>query len=142
MPVLTDVLGDVDDILGLRDDLGVELHKVYMVTRTWTGTEIGDGTFADVVVQMLPTPRVYEYGDNYKIREGGMVKMGDIKLKMVSKQSYPLRASIDGTVPTENVQKFYLIGGVYFSVVGGSVEERHVTWNLLLRRSTDQRAPT
>lgn len=136
-PVYDDLLGDVDSILGIRDDLGVALHPVFLVTREWSaGTEIGEGDFTDSEKQVLPSPRIKEYADDYKIKEGGAIQQGDIILKMISKQSYPNRSDIDCSVGAQHVEKFYKINEVFYRVI--FVWEQHVTWNVHLRRVSDQ----
>lgn len=132
MPIYKDLIGDIDSILGVRDDIGAELKHVYLVTRTWSGMEIGDGTSTEVVTQMLPTPRIVELMDDYRIREGGAFQQGDVLLKMVSKQSYVARTDVDCFSNNPSVEKFYRINDIDYRVI--NVQEKHVTWNVQLRR--------
>jgi hypothetical protein len=137
VPVYDDLLGDVDSILGIRDDLGVALHPVFIVTRTWSaGTELGEGDYSDTELQMLPSPRIKEFADDYKIKEGGAIQQGDIMLKMISKQSYPKRSDVDCSVDQQFIEKFYKINDIFYRVI--FVWEQHVTWNVHLRRVSDQ----
>lgn len=136
MGVISDLIPSVDEILGIRDDLGVALKEVWMVTRTWSGSEIGVGTFTEVRVRMLPSPRVVEFSQDLRIKEGGSVRAGDIQLKMVSKESYSTEASVDCSSNTANVEKFYEVGGIVYRPI--SITEKHLTWTILLRRVSDQ----
>lgn len=135
--VVSDLLGGVDDILGLRDDIGAALKEVHLVTRSWRGSEPGDGTYVESKVRMLPSPRVVEFTDSHKIREGGAVQQGDIMLKMISKNLYPKAADLDCSSGDAAVERFYEVGGSLYRVV--TVTEKHVTWNVLLRKLTAQR---
>lgn len=137
MSVVSDLLSNVDSILGIRDDIGAALKEVWLVTRAWRGSEPGDGTYVETKVRMLPSPRVVEYTDQARIREGGAVQQGDIMLKMISKQSFPEAADIDCSSGDASVEKFYEVGGSLYRVV--SVTEKHVTWSVLLRKLTSQR---
>jgi hypothetical protein len=134
--IVDDLRSGINDILGLRDSLGVGLKKVYLVTRTWSGSELGEGTKTITKRQILPSPRVVEFMDQYKIKEGGAVQQGDLMLKMVSKQSYPLRSDVDCTSNSENVEKFYEVGGALYRVI--MVREKHVVWEIQLRKDSKQ----
>lgn len=134
--VVQGVLENVNDILGLRDSLGAGLKDVFLVTRTWSGTEIGDGTKTDAKVKMLPSPRVVEFKHDMRLVEGGFVKAGDVLLKMVSKQTYPTENLLDGTSADPKIEKLYEVGGVLYRVI--NVREKHVVWNVLLRRLSQQ----
>ena len=57
-------------------------------------------------------------------------------LKMVSKQSYPLRSDVDCTSNSENVEKFYEVGGALYRVI--MVREKHVVWEIQLRKDSKQ----
>ena len=58
----TSLKGCVDKALEVRDNLGPTLHKVYFVTRTWSGEDIGDGTESIVRTLISPSPRIVDYG--------------------------------------------------------------------------------
>lgn len=134
--VVEGVLESVNDILSLRDSIGAALKEVYLVTKTWPGTEIGDGTAVVTKVKMVPSPRVVEFKHNLRLVEGGAVKSGDILLKMVSKQTYPTENLLDCTSAVQTVEKFYEVGGILYRFL--SATEKHVTWNVLLRRVSQQ----
>lgn len=134
--IVDDLRLNVNGILKIRDDIGAALKTVFMVTRTWSGTELGDGTSVEVRAQMLPSPRVVEFKSDVRIKEGGFVKVGDILLKMVSRQNFPHENMVDGTSEVPNIEKFYEVGGVLYRVI--NVATKHLTWNILLRPISDQ----
>lgn len=87
-----DVLVDslvVDVIDGLRADLhpqfGVRPYRVYTVKRAWQGEEIGDGAYSDVVTEIEPQPRVWQW-DGYKfvLAVHGLDERGEVKITEVS----------------------------------------------------------
>lgn len=135
MGVISDLIPNINSILGIRDDMGVALKVVNIVTRSWSGGKLGLGSITETSVQMLPSPRVVEFKTSLAIKEGGAVQAGDIMLKMVSKASYS-QTDLDFTLLSGSVEKFYDIGGVRYRPVG--VTEKHVCWTVLLRRVTDQ----
>lgn len=134
--IVNDVLGCTDDILGLRDDLGAIKHKVYILTRTWTGSELGDGTPSDVTVQILPTPYLVDYSHDLRLREGGKIREGDIVLKHLSKQTYTEESMIDCSVDNKTTEKYYYIDGKLYNVV--HVKSDYVYWNVHVRKAAKQ----
>lgn len=126
-----------DDILGIRDDIGAQLKLVYLVTRTWSGSEPGDGTATDAETQLLPTPHVVDYSHNVKIAEGGAFKQGDILLRGISKVAYPAQSSVDLSTEGAGIEKFYRVGELLYKVI--SIREKHLTWDIQLRKLSDQR---
>lgn len=136
MSFLDDLRADLNPILSIRDDLGVALKPVYLVTRNWTGEEIGDGTYSDIAVRVAPSPRVVEFFNNFTIKEGGAVQQGDLLLKMISKESYPTQNRIDCTTELANQEKFYKVGVHLYRVI--MVKEKQLVWEVQLRKVTKQ----
>lgn len=132
MSILNGLRANVNSILGLRDSLGVQKGLVYLVTRTWSGDEIGAGTMTEAKVQMLPTPYIYVFTADRKIPEGGVVKQGDIILRQISMQSYPTEDLINCSSNLANVEKLYEVDGNLYRVI--EVTKKHVTWKVVLRR--------
>lgn len=135
--IVDDLRSGVNDLLGIRDSIGAALKEVWIVTRTWSGIELGDGTAFETREQMLPSPRVVEFKTDLRIKEGGAVQSGDIMLKMVSRQSFPNQADVDFSGIASNVEKLYEVGGRLYRPVG--VTEKHLTWTILLRPLSDQK---
>lgn len=127
----------LDEILGLRDSLGVALMPVYQVERTWTGEENGDGTASEVKTQILPSPRIVSMSDDSRVVTGGAVQLDDLMLKGISKSSYSTKNLIDGTTAAQNIQKFYEVDGALYSVT--NVQEKHLTWNVQIRKLSNQK---
>jgi hypothetical protein len=122
----------LDDVLGIRDDIGAIKQPVFIITRTWSGEAPGDGTKRDTEKQVLPTPMVVDLSHSLRILEGGAVKRGDLILKMISKNQFPLESEVDGKSPSRNVEKFYRVGEAYYQVI--SVTEDYAWWNVQIRR--------
>lgn len=135
MGVIDDLIPDVNGILGIRDTLGVGLKKVSIITRTWSGYTVGDGTFVDVEEPMVPSPHVTQFRQDLRVAEGGAVKRQDVQLKMISKVNYT-ETDLDFSDVSDPVEKFYSLSGEIYRPI--QVIERHVTWSVMLRRSNDQ----
>lgn len=135
--IVNDILSCADDILGIRDDIGATKHPIYILTRVWSGDEIGSGTAVDTKVQMLPTPYLVDFSHSLRLREGGKIKEGDILLKTVSKQSYPTENLIDCSVSNKKTEKFYFINGFLYQVI--SVTSSYVTWAVHIRKTNKQK---
>lgn len=133
----------VDDILGLRDSLGAALMPVYFVERQWTGDESGDGTATETTEQVLPSPRIVSMSDDSRVMEGGAIQLDDILLKGISKNKYPSKVDVDGTTDDQSIERFYEIDGQLYGVI--NVTEKHLTWNVQVRKLSNQKrhpAPT
>lgn len=137
MSIVDAVLACTDSILSVRDQIGAIKHQVYMLTRTWSGDEIGEGTPTDSLTQILPTPHIVDLSHSLNIREGGMIKQGDLILKSISRQSYPNESDIDCTKTIENVERYYFIDGRIYEVI--SVKRKYVTWQIQIRRTIKQK---
>lgn len=126
----------LNDILGLRDDIGAALKPVYILTRTWSGSEPGDGTATDVKVRMLPSPRVVYPNRKHVNKPGGAAEEVDLMLKMVSKETYNTYAKVDDATTLKKIEKFYDVGGLLYRPI--EIREKHLVYEILLRLSTDQ----
>lgn len=136
--ILDGLRANVNSILGLRDSLGVQKGLVFLIKRTWSGEELGDGTPTDLRTQMLPSPHIKVFTGDQKIPEGGMVKHGDIILSQISQQTYPIEDLIDVTSDDPKVEYLYEVDGSFYRVI--EVTKKHVTWKVILRRLSDQEA--
>lgn len=129
--IVEDVLSCTDDILGLRDDLGAIKHIVYILTRTWSGDELGSGIATDVIVQILPTPYLVNLDHNVRLVMAGKVKEGDIMLKHFSKQTYTEENMIDCSVGDKKTEKYYYVDQKLYNVV--HIKSDYVYWNVHIR---------
>jgi len=136
MSLIDSLMPVIDDILSLRDQLGVALKKVGIVTRTWEGFEPGEGKARDSYDQILPTPEIVDFSHRQRIQTGGAVQQGDIILKHLSKKTYPQKSLIDCSTTEKKIEKFYDLGGELYQVI--SVKEDHFTWDVQVRKLSDQ----
>jgi hypothetical protein len=99
IPVLTGLATMNDDVLvdslvadvidGLREDLhpqfGVRAYRMFVVTRTWNGSQAGDGAFVDAAAELRPQPRLWQWtGLKYVQANCGIREVGDVKATEVS----------------------------------------------------------
>ena len=135
---LIDSLKDCSNsILGVRDGIGAQLKKICIITRTWTGTEVGEGDAKDKSKDFLPTPHIVDLSLNFRAKESGNVKDGDILLKGASKVSYPDKSEFATQGHGKNVERFFLVGDVLYEMI--SARERYLTWDIQLRPLSDQK---
>lgn len=137
--IITGLAAGFDDILGLRDSLGVALMPVFHVVRTWSGEEVGRGDATEVETRILPSPKIVSMSNDVRIKEGGVVQLDDIQIKGISKVKFPLKSQIDCSVgdEEEGVERFYALDGELYTVVG--IVEKHLTWQVHLRKLTNQK---
>lgn len=135
--ILDSLKGCSDAILGVREKIGADIHKVHIVSRTWTGEAVGAGTCEDVEVLIEPTPAIRDLSNDHRVKEGGSVQNGDLMIKHLSKNRYATRAELDCT-STDLVEKFYKIGGKLYTVI--NVVEDYITWHVQVRLRSDQRS--
>jgi hypothetical protein len=133
--IIDSLLPAIDSILGVRDSAGAVIDKVYIVTRTWSGSQIGDGTAVDTERQMLPSPGLKNYSQSLRLREGGSVKAGDIILTNVSRNSFS-EQDLDGSTPTQNIERFFRVGEKLYQVI--SIVKKYVTWDVQIRELSNQ----
>lgn len=133
--VVDSLLPAIDSILGVRDQIGAVIQPVYVVIRTWSGSQVGDGTAVDTKDQIYPTPGLKNFAQDIRLREGGSVKAGDIILVGVSKNLYT-EEMLDGSTDTPNIEKFFLVGAKLYQVI--NVVEKYVTWDVQLRELSNQ----
>lgn len=130
--LVDDIKAVVDDILGIRDEIGALKYPIYILTRTWPGQK-GVGTPVDVKEQILPSPNLVDLTLRYNSNPAGNVRQSDISLKMISKNKYTEK-DIDCSVsdPTKQ-ERWYYINGSLYEVV--SVTEEYVYFNVLLKKT-------
>lgn len=131
MGIVDDVLSISNDILGLRDELGAIKHHIFILERKWT-EERGKGKFTDTKTQILPTPYLVDYSHDLRLKESGLIKQGDLILKMISKKTYK-KDQIDCSVLDNKTEKYYLIENNLYEVVG--ITEDYVTYNVQIRKT-------
>lgn len=129
--------GCVDSILSIREKLGADLRHVYLVTRTWTGRTPGEGTYTDAVEEIKPVPALRELKHDRRVKDGGTATEGDLLIYHISKNQYPTDDLLSCASSAKNIEKFYKIGKFTYTVL--KIQERYITWDIEVRRRTDQR---
>lgn len=125
--------------LQTREDLGLAFQKVYLVTRTWSGQNIGDGTYSEKTVQITPTPIVEEHDFDLRLTEGGSIKQGDRIIKKILKSKFPNESDVDTRIQdnSKKVEILYKIGTAYYVVQ--HILEKALYWDVQVRRVIDAR---
>lgn len=123
----------INPILEVRDFLGAEKHKTYILTRDWPGEMVGEGIPSDSKEMIDPSPSLVDVTLNHRTREGGKVKEGDLMLKMISKQTFPNRSQVDGTTSSGQQEKYYYIDEDLYQII--QVTEDHLWWNVTVRKN-------
>ena len=144
MTLVSDLTENIDCILGIRDVLGAEIHKVFILKRTKStiDPELGgfdnDATITDEVERsILPSPRIVDYSHSVRLKEGGAIKQGDLILKMISKNKFD-KADIDCSLLSgegENIERYYYINDELYNVI--AITESHCWWNVQIRKVSD-----
>lgn len=136
MSLVSDIRDDVDQILSLRDQIGAVKTPVYIMTRVWADKK-GVGNFVDTFVQVLPSPRIVTFEHSSRIREGGTIQQGDILLKGIAQNLYPTRETVDCSVDSDKLERWYWMNGWLYEVK--SAEQKYVTWNVLITKTSKNR---
>lgn len=123
----------------IREDLGVSFQEVSIVTRTWSGKHPGDGKATDKLQLIEPRPIIKEMAHDLRLLEGGSVKQGDLIIKGVFKDDYPLVSDADAQTKTslKNVEYFYKVNEHYYKSI--NIKENFTTWDVQVRRIVDNR---
>jgi hypothetical protein len=84
--LVDDLISTIDE---LRNDLhtqfGVRAYRVYRVTRTWTGSMVGDGSPVDVEVELAPQPLVHPFASlSNRLEPCGLNEAGYVEVTEVS----------------------------------------------------------
>lgn len=137
MSIIDDAKKQVDDALRTVTDLEIYKAKVYLVTRTWSGSQPGDGTATDVKVLFTPVPQIKDFSVDLRLQEGGLVQQGDLLLKYIPKQTYPNENQVDCSKTVKNIEKFYMINDKLYVVISVVSEWTH--WNVLIRKTKSQK---
>lgn len=131
--------GCSDAIFGIRQSIGADLKKVYLVERRWTGSRAGDGTCTDTETEVLPTPGIRDLSHRNAATEGGRAKEGPLTIFHISKNKFPSEADVNCKSEERNVEKFYRVGSELYRVT--AIREHHLSWSVDVERLRDQRRP-
>lgn len=130
--LIKDLLSITDSILGVRDELGAAIHKVFIVTKTWPSGEVGNGDPIIERVPFLPSPGLKNLSHDLEALQGGNYQQGDIILTNCSKQSYPTEPDVSLEQDDPAVEKFYELNGKLYQVI--NVVEKYITWDIQIRK--------
>lgn len=133
---ITDIQEVFDDAVQIRNEIGAILDEIYIVTRTWSGDQPGNGTAIESKVIIFPAPWIIDLSQDLRLKEGGVIHQGDILLKQISRKRYPLETDINCTSTNPKIEKFIELGGYLYQVI--SVKKTYADWNIQIRRLTDQ----
>lgn len=133
----------------LVDSTQKRVHRVYVRTRTWSGTRIGAGTATDSDLELVPRPKVRVPEPRATTAPPGQFEVGDLVVSKISAtysrqqlgdrdKPIPLNVEVfwvkvdagddqDGT-PDTREEHYHLI----------SLELRFTTWTAILVRKRDR----
>ena len=137
--VVKSLLPCIDSVLGIREQIGAVIRKVCLVTRTWDGKAIGDGSWKDETTEIRPQPGIRDVAHDIRLMEGGDVRQGDLFIIGISKNRYRHKTDLDCSSDCKTVEKFYKVGDDLYECI--YVKEKHVTWTIQVRRLSSQGDP-
>ena len=126
------LLNCVDSILGIRDGIGASLADIEIITRTWSGRRVGEGTFSETSVDVKPTPQIMDFSHNIRVSEAGAVKAGDLVLVGISRNQFPDEAVLRTDNSDKKVEKLYKVGDHFYRTI--HIKEKLVTWDVHVRK--------
>lgn len=110
------LVADIDDLRGLADEFGTRQFRLYAVTRSWDGGEVGEGTSSDDLVEITPPPKAEPFVElGYKLQPCGIDEAGVVKLSEVS-LSYNLQDLVGyppGGALADGVERVFLLRDNY-----------------------------
>lgn len=84
MSLVSDILGDIDEIRGdVPGDIGLRPFRIWVTSRAWSGTRVGVGTKTDTTTELTCAgrpPKVKQISDADVIASGGLYSSGDIEV--------------------------------------------------------------
>lgn len=130
MSLRSDLIPVIDDARAMVADLGLRLHVVKVVTRTWSGSEVGRGTPSDVELTIDPAPKVRPPHPREVSAAQGRYENGDQLVQQIS-ATYT-RAELDGGTIAAGVVVFWTIDGEEYRLVG--LSQKPFEWRAHLQR--------
>jgi hypothetical protein len=74
----------IDDLRGeLHPEFGVRPYALVVIRRVWDGDAVGEGSYHDVETEILPQPRIWNFG-SLEQEPGGTNERGEVKITEVS----------------------------------------------------------
>lgn len=130
-----------DKLLSIREKVGAELVRVFILTRSWSGGRPNDGELHEELEEIRPTPGVKDFSHDVRLQEGAGVQQGDIVLRSISKSTFQTEEPLDTRTEEHGVEKYYLLLNrqneqKFYTVV--SIREKHLSWNVQIRRVSNE----
>jgi len=125
------LLDCIDSVLSVRECIGAQLADVSIITRTWTGSRVGEGTYTETVNEVHPAPEIKDYSHDIRVTSAGAVKQGDLLLKGISKNQFD-EATLKTTTSAKNIEKLIKVGNHYYRTI--YIKENLVTWDIQVRK--------
>lgn len=126
------LLKGIDCVLSVREDMGAQIHDVYLIDRRWSGERVGDGQFSDSLEKISPTPSIKDYSHDVRVTNVGAVKAGDLIVTGISRNKYPDELRLRTDTEDRNHEKLYKVGKHFYTLV--HIKENLVTWDIHLRK--------
>lgn len=120
-------LDSLDAITSVRDDIGANIQDSFIVTRTWSGERVGDGTFTDHTIQILPSPYMLDLSHDVRIQRGGSYESGDLILRTINKARYT-EEDLRTDTNEETVEKFIKVGDHFYRTK--HIKEKFITFEI------------
>jgi len=130
--IRTSLLKCVDKILGVRELIGATIQPVDLITRTWSGERVGDGSFTETTLPIKPDPCIVDVAHDLRLTESGAVKAGDLIIQSISRNKFPDELTLRTDTTSKKVQKIYKVGKHFYHLV--HIKEQLVTWELHIRK--------
>lgn len=142
--LVDDLLSVVDDLrTELPTDMGIRQWRVFVVRRTWSGDERGQGTYTESELELVPRPVVRFGGLSHKSNPEGRDEDGDVVLTEVSLTYTETELGGDGTF-ADNVELFYRLDDAMGQGTPSRIfvprkppfpdRERDIGWRIVLTR--------
>lgn len=141
MTFASDILGDLDDIRGIPDALGIRPYAVSVLTRTWSADSLG-GAYTDSTTPLLLAnglrPKVRQVAYKETVAAGGRYQEGDYRIG-------PMTPTYDGggvaystlapARPNSRTEVYYIVSGPDTPAEGRPCVEVGVEADKPLRRT-------
>lgn len=141
------LVADIDDLRGLADEFGTRPYRLFAVTRSWDGDDVGEGDSHDDLVELTPPPKVEPFLElGYKLQPCGIDEAGVVRLTEVSLSNtlqdlvgYPPGGALDGGVERvfllrENYGQAQPDRVFYLDRAPAPDREKTIGWVLWLRK--------
>lgn len=131
MSIKESLLKSIDSILAVRDSVGGVIQESFLITRTWSGSRIGDGDFVDEENPLKPSPGIKDIALDIRANSAGFFQAGDLYLMNVSKNLYT-KEDLRTDTKNPSVEKFIKVGEDLYRTV--HIKEKLVVWDVHIRK--------